>query len=173
MELLKKYNAPNHWTLLKDNQLELNELEYLMNDDIHDYSFIKQMGDYISLFQNINDDFVSKYHSTLSYSVLKNRNYNVDVFFSTPTSIGIEIKDPDPSDLSWLEDDTYIFEYNDSKYEITGYTEILAIKNMVNKCGGRYNYDITYDNSHNEIKTLRIFDKYNKEIKGYKCYLKR
>lgn len=76
-------------------------------------------------------------------------------------------------DESWFGDSTYIFTYKGKDYECTGYTELLAIQNMAIKCGGSYSYTSTFDNSHNETKTLHIFDKNGNEIKGYSIKLKK
>lgn len=75
-------------------------------------------------------------------------------------------------DESWMNDDIFIFTYKGKDYECSGYTEILALKNMAEKCGGSHSYTITYDNSHNETKKLHIFDKNGNEIKDYKIKLK-
>ncbi len=76
-------------------------------------------------------------------------------------------------DESWMGDSVFIFTYKGKDYECSGYTEIIALKNMAIKCGGSHSYTITYDNSHNETKTLHIFDKNGNEIKDYKIKLKK
>lgn len=75
-------------------------------------------------------------------------------------------------DESWFGDSTFIFTYKGKDYECTGYTELLAIKNMAIKCGGSYSYTYTFDNCHNEYKQLHIFDKNGTEIKNYSIKLK-